>query len=258
MGANSFLKIGEGSDAREVFDRLVSDAQYEYGHGGYTGTIAEKGGYGFTIVQRNPVTESEARMIAEDYDEQGRCDKWGPAFAVPLVAKSAVKRRTRKVTVSVPSETDYLTRERIKALLQGKVALKPGERIADTKVVKDDRTYAASVQTCEGAVQKRFFVVPKGKMELRGEGHATQALARKALTDLVKDHARRAGEDRYGFRSDQEWEIMGVLRRDTGQGLVSGKVSTRSRKATIEVEIVKDLKTRPETTGWLFFGSASS
>jgi hypothetical protein len=42
MGANSFDVQGKGRSADVVFRRLVEDARHEHGHGGYTGSIAEK------------------------------------------------------------------------------------------------------------------------------------------------------------------------------------------------------------------------
>ena len=45
MGACNFSVLAVGQDARQAFYRAVADAQWEYGHGGYTGTIAEKGDY---------------------------------------------------------------------------------------------------------------------------------------------------------------------------------------------------------------------
>lgn len=45
MGAVEFEAIGIGRDAREAFIKAVEDAQWEYGHGGYTGSIAEKPSY---------------------------------------------------------------------------------------------------------------------------------------------------------------------------------------------------------------------
>ena len=45
MGAMDYMNVGKGKTAREVFDRLTDDAKWERGHGGYTGTIAEKDSY---------------------------------------------------------------------------------------------------------------------------------------------------------------------------------------------------------------------
>lgn len=47
MGACSFSnRVPKyGRTAAEAFRDTVADARYEYGHGGYTGTIAEKSGF---------------------------------------------------------------------------------------------------------------------------------------------------------------------------------------------------------------------
>jgi hypothetical protein len=45
MGAEQFEQYSEGKTAEEAFRDAVEAAQYEYGHGGYSGTIAEKGSF---------------------------------------------------------------------------------------------------------------------------------------------------------------------------------------------------------------------
>lgn len=40
MGAQNFSIVGYGTSPREVFDGLVQDAEYEYGHDSYNGTIS--------------------------------------------------------------------------------------------------------------------------------------------------------------------------------------------------------------------------
>lgn len=42
MGACDFAAAAHGKTAREAFARAVERAQWEHGHGGYTGTVAEK------------------------------------------------------------------------------------------------------------------------------------------------------------------------------------------------------------------------
>ncbi len=42
MGAEEFYVVAEGSTAQDAFTKAVEQAQYDHGHGGYTGTIAEK------------------------------------------------------------------------------------------------------------------------------------------------------------------------------------------------------------------------
>lgn len=45
MGGTNFETTATGKTAREAFANAVSQAQWEHGHGGYTGTIAEKPGF---------------------------------------------------------------------------------------------------------------------------------------------------------------------------------------------------------------------
>ena len=42
MGANVFTTFSMGKDAEDAFFNAVDQAKYDYGHSGYTGTIAEK------------------------------------------------------------------------------------------------------------------------------------------------------------------------------------------------------------------------
>ena len=83
MGADVFMITAKGSDAHNAFISAVREAQYDCGHGGYTGTIAEKDS--FNII---PLKEGlEPREYA--YKLIGDCDtrinsKWGPAGCFDL------------------------------------------------------------------------------------------------------------------------------------------------------------------------------
>ena len=78
-GGTDFWDWGQGSDPRKVFSDLQARAQHEYGHGGYSGSIAEKDGY--KIRSREKMNTKEAEAFANrDIDNN---DKWGPAFAIP-------------------------------------------------------------------------------------------------------------------------------------------------------------------------------
>ncbi len=50
MGGCDFFTVAEGRDAKEAFSAAVEQAQYMHGHGGYSGTIAEKAGEGFVMI----------------------------------------------------------------------------------------------------------------------------------------------------------------------------------------------------------------
>jgi hypothetical protein len=90
MGADSFFVRAEGKTAAEAFRAAVDEAQYQHGHGRYTGTIAEK--HSFVMVPVPAGTEVRD-YINVLWDAEGKkdvpasvraasyilLDKWGPA-----------------------------------------------------------------------------------------------------------------------------------------------------------------------------------
>jgi len=85
MGATTFINTVNGATLQEAFADAVKQAQYDYGHAGYTGTIAEKNVV--TLIQRGPVPKREAIRLAQELIEDADAridDKWGPAGAIPL------------------------------------------------------------------------------------------------------------------------------------------------------------------------------
>jgi len=61
MGASSFVEEQVGLSVEEAFREAVDQASWEHGHGGYTGTIAEKGS--FMLIPRPP--RISARKVVE-------------------------------------------------------------------------------------------------------------------------------------------------------------------------------------------------
>jgi hypothetical protein len=83
MGACDFQTTAKGKTAQEAFDYAVSDAAYERGHGGYTGTIAEK--HSFVMYTLKPGQTPRELVDAFQEDWSGPYeDKWGPAGCVDL------------------------------------------------------------------------------------------------------------------------------------------------------------------------------
>lgn len=99
MGAQQFWVTEEGRTANDAFRSAVDHARWEYGNGGYTGTIAEKGEF----VLITPPTGIDPRTYADLLNEyepnpeklagfQAKFkrdlaaidDKWGPAGCVAL------------------------------------------------------------------------------------------------------------------------------------------------------------------------------
>lgn len=83
MGACDFSTIAKGKTAKEAFRTAVEDAQYESGHGGYTGTIAEK--HEFRMIDLPPGKDpfEYASELIQNDDRRIR-DKWGPAGCIRL------------------------------------------------------------------------------------------------------------------------------------------------------------------------------
>jgi hypothetical protein len=128
MGADNFTNVLIGKDLGKAFAEAQRQAAWEHGHGGYTGTIAEKPGFtnlgplparmsvdrleelifaqfehhyqvenhrefGGRKPGKNPVPEQWRAFVTKAagiYD-----DKWGPALVVELTgtAKMATKQR---------------------------------------------------------------------------------------------------------------------------------------------------------------------
>ncbi len=98
MGATSFYASAYGKDVKEAFNAAVDQALYDYGHRGYTGSMAEKGSDGFVIAAKG-VAEDErtatkiASELNDDYgnSEHPWLDKWGPCGAIQF--KTGLKGR---------------------------------------------------------------------------------------------------------------------------------------------------------------------
>lgn len=87
MGASSFMDWSKGKDNKEAFNRAVDEAAWENGHGGYTGTIAEKRNFVIISLPKeikpddyNAIEEFAWKLI-EDSDSRIN-DKWGPAGCI--------------------------------------------------------------------------------------------------------------------------------------------------------------------------------
>ncbi len=72
MGACDFTATAWGKTAAEAFIRARDHAQWEHGHGGYSGTIAEKGSFAlFTAPPRVPVTKLIDWVASVEYNDDG-------------------------------------------------------------------------------------------------------------------------------------------------------------------------------------------
>lgn len=94
MGAETFFETAYGKDAKEAFASAVEEAAYEYGHGGYTGSLAEKSS--FTVIPFDSgnldiTPEEYAELLIEKSDLRVD-DKWGPAGCIELPSEKEGER----------------------------------------------------------------------------------------------------------------------------------------------------------------------
>lgn len=84
MGAMQFECTGVGKNAQEAFNNAVKEAQYEYGHGGYTGTIAEKHDFKVIPCKRDKEAIVEKMNKCMDNINHFVNDKWGPSGCIQV------------------------------------------------------------------------------------------------------------------------------------------------------------------------------
>jgi hypothetical protein len=87
MGACFFTAKTTGKNAREAFERAVDSARWENGHGGYTGTIAEKSD--FVLLGAVETVDAAYAMIDTKLDDVHIRDKWGPAGLIRVTTEDA-------------------------------------------------------------------------------------------------------------------------------------------------------------------------
>jgi len=78
MGAEVFFNRSSGENAEEAFNKAVEQACYDFGHSGYTGTIAEKDSYVLIRLPAGSDPTQYADELLDACDERVN-DKWGPA-----------------------------------------------------------------------------------------------------------------------------------------------------------------------------------
>jgi hypothetical protein len=91
MGAAEYEERVVGFDtAQEAFSYITHNARYMYGHGGYSGTIAEKSDFQMIKVPEGEDPITYATYLLDSGDRRVN-DKWGPAYCVEFDAGKGKK-----------------------------------------------------------------------------------------------------------------------------------------------------------------------
>lgn len=85
MGAIAQIEIVESND-EDIYEKvsgMIHSARYDYGHAGYTGTIAEANGIDLELFREE--TEDD---LNKDYDLVDKyAEKWGPVVVIRVKDK---------------------------------------------------------------------------------------------------------------------------------------------------------------------------
>ena len=264
MGAEYFVTSAAGASLEDAFSDAVHAARHEYGHGGYTGTLAEKGS--FIVIDRTLRSLSDACAYAESLYDDPRLDKWGAAGAIPYLKDQApASTRTVRVTVTVPGPE--LTEQAIWDAVTAKAPGRKGETITTVRIHQpwnnDDLPpiepkWRTTAQRTKGeAVTRYYWSDSRGTPLAGGEGYASLADARKALVDHVAQVTDRSLM--LPLRS-VTYGIVAVTRRDDGADLTQVSRELVSTKVTAEVTYTTPapVPAHSQPDGWVLFGWASS
>ena len=83
MGATTFYQSAHGKTPEEAFKEAVEEAQYDYGHAGYTGTIAEKNSFCMIDLPEGKTAWQYAEELLDMNDDR-ITDKWGDAGCIEV------------------------------------------------------------------------------------------------------------------------------------------------------------------------------
>lgn len=83
MGAQTYESTKQGKNAQDAFNKAVESAQWDYGHAGYTGSIAEKNSFVMIELPEGREAYEYARELIREGDDRID-DKWGPSGCIKI------------------------------------------------------------------------------------------------------------------------------------------------------------------------------
>lgn len=139
MGSEDFTHLERVADVDNAFATARNEAAWEHGHGGYTGTIAEK--YDYVVIQRKPVTVQAAYDLAQSLlsaADKRVSDRSGPAGAIPVVFAERFERITiaKYSHPADPGQIQPVLREAALPILRAKRRLRRGEKVTHVRLLR--------------------------------------------------------------------------------------------------------------------------
>lgn len=240
MGASfqTDLYTGDG-DAAEAYTRLVAQAQFEFGHEPYNGSISTSSG--FRIHRSAPVTAAEAYRIAQTLDDVAQ--KWGDWYAI-AVGEAETTTKTVKVSVTGGGAADLRRAAEAKA--------PAGWTVSRCEVTSWERKLrAAKVDQAPPATT--VWVAKSGFATCR---FASKAEAVAYAKDLIATRSPLSGTQGWAL-GDVTVDIRKMWVGPDGAD-AGFTVTAPTAKLTGTVELTLERLKGARRTGWLFCGRAST
>lgn len=264
MGAQDFQEYSDLLDVNEAFKDAHDRACYEYGHGGYTGSMAEKGDY--TIISSAPVIMEHAQELITklmNANDPRISDKWGPAGAIAIGEPSGPVK-TKKLKLRINGGVPYPQN------LKEPASKSLGKAVHAVSVLSSKTKYRKVIRPTEGDGVTLYDVVRVSEMRnmaglrvdsVERAGFESQAKARAWLDDFLKQEIEKRSQQMDGnswFHRDLgNYGVVGRRVRSSGEPLVLANVEAVHSDIELECSYYEsDIKVTHK--GWLFFGWASS
>lgn len=244
MGSVYIVEEGKGTDVATVFRRLREQAQYECGHGGYTGTLAEAPGA--FVFDQGIRTLAQARAFADDQSGSPLLQKWEPVGAVSYRAGRAGPRR--RITVRVPGRREGSNRfVRLDDVMPPVIA---GCHPVSVSACSDvEPRVAAKIKTTRNPDHASVYRVVGPGTGHAGRDFATLAQAKEAARALVGRALTSDGESK-----------ATITKVTVAAGGAPPWVITSSQTSRLECEVAYeyDAVASDPVEGWIYFGWVSS
>jgi len=238
-GGADFEHFVQIPDLKRAFREAVEDARHESGHGGYSGTIAEKS----DVVprRREPMSRQEAHKFIQDDIEKN--DKHGPAFAVPIGESKILGEK--EVVLKVQARDERSAVEAIRKMA-GETPSKPGSTTIIKNMGRPVQLKAGKLPELkvDKANDVRFVVNQEGVYRNPILTGASRADVVKSLKAYMIQNPPQAGTV---FKVEQ-WKTLDLITIGVEKALPLWE-------AKVTLQFVQPGNT---IIGWILYGIASS
>lgn len=234
-----------------VYNRLCREAQDEYGHNGYNGTISTT--YGALQAVHQPMTGNGASLWGEWHSDD--TSKWESALAIPVAADKDFTLKKVKFTFEMPAINVHEPEDE-------------WDRRWERPTTKYDLQEAATRQALKqyGHQIHEIQVVPKVKTKTVVEPAAGRPVTRYAVAGrwggtklyATKGEAVRAAKQRLADSGDKiEVQVVKYWPDANTTTAITVRAETVAAQAEVTVTLALPKTARPETVGWVFYGMAA-